>query len=266
MARQVELYKIPESFEVASVLGDEVLEAYNESVKQQYNSEKARQTLSKFGASKGELIGSSPFMNVQLIKSLPQKVRLATSSYLEEALSFDCYFLRDNYYDVGLVLASEGDFYTPNDLLARRLAEQLKKRGIKLGGGKLIHSSNLQIQEEPNSAYGLVFDLNDNTTIFSIQDLRDLEWIHSRNYGLSRVGLNRFGDWDFNDEDLGLSLAGGRVVIVKIASGSCSRKEPSIKLPYNQREIDKEIKKLSRLELELAESRKFLESLRKNKT
>ena len=69
MAREVVLYEIPKTLEVARVLDDSVLEKYNDSVKSAYSSERAREVLSRFGKYNGELTGSNPFMLVHLQNS-----------------------------------------------------------------------------------------------------------------------------------------------------------------------------------------------------
>jgi len=219
MTRQVELYKIPEKLEIVMILDDSILESYNESIKN-YNSEKARRTLSKFDKSEGELIGSSPFMNVQLIKSLPQGVRLATRSDLEKTLSFKPDFLIGNYYDFGLALLRDGDSYKPNDLLSKTLTKQLKEREIKLEKGKLIPFSCLQLVENSDSHHGLVFELNDNVTKESIQNIRDFKWDYARGNGLFRAFLDGYGGWNRINKVLGGSHADGRVVVVKTAEGN----------------------------------------------
>ncbi len=211
--KQVPLYKIPERREVARVLDDSVLSAYNDSI-QLYN-ERARQNLSKFGSANGQLTGSSPLMLLQLANSglFPTEARLATRKDLETAISFDGSFLRGNYVDFGLSLRTAGDSYEPNDLLAKRLAEQLKQKGIELGSGKLIPIKALRLKEEPNSGYGLVFDLNELATKETIADLDAFKWDYKRE-GLSCAYLYRGRGWSSYDRSLADSSGSGRVVLV----------------------------------------------------
>lgn len=204
---------MPERLGVARVLDDSVLSAYNDSI--QHYSEIARKNLRKFNGANGELAGSSPFMLVQLENSglLPTETRLATKEDLETAISLDNSFLKRNYVDFGLALRTAGDFYEPNDLLARRLAEQLKQRGIGLGNGKLIPINALRLQEDSNSGYGLFFDLNEQATKEAIQDLDAFKWDYRRG-GLSCASLYWRRDWISGLGFLDASLGFGRVVVV----------------------------------------------------
>ncbi|MEK6843853.1 MAG: hypothetical protein AABX83_00330 [Nanoarchaeota archaeon] len=192
---------------ILRILDDSILEAYNESI-QGYN-EKARDSLGKFSKSDGELTGSSPLMLIQLANSglLPEGTRLAKREDLENAISQDSDFLRGHYTDFGLALKTAGDSYAPNDLLAKRLAEQFKQRNIKLGEGKLIYFDSLYLIEDENSAYGLIPSLKDGAES-SILDLDDFRWNYTRDEGLACADLVRDRYWDSNFEHVADS--GGR--------------------------------------------------------
>jgi len=212
MAREAALYD-SKSLEVARVLDNSLLAEYIDSVKSSYNSKKARQVLGKFSTGEGETIGSSPFMLVHLQNSgLLSGRRIATRQDLETALRSRPDFLSENSADCGLSLITAGDSYLPNDLLAKNLSEQLKQRAIKLRKGKLIPISALRLREDSNSAYGLVFDLNED--VKKLEDLSQFEWNCQRNEGLSRAGLSRFRYWNSFVGNLGDSVASGRVVVI----------------------------------------------------
>src|SRR3989344_292934 len=104
MAKQVALYKIPESFDVARILDESVLPAYTDSI-QRYG-EVARKTLGKFNSHDGELTGSNSPMLVELANSglLPVGSRLAERADSEKAISYEPSFGQGNYFDVGLAL------------------------------------------------------------------------------------------------------------------------------------------------------------------
>lgn len=240
MAREVALYEIPKTLEVAKVLDDSVLERYNTSVKSAYNSDRARKVLSKFGRENGELTGSNIFMLVHLQNSGLLNERIATRRDLETALRLSPDIFRGNYINFGLALMTEGDSYRCNDLLAKTLAKQLKNRGINLG--KLIPISALRNEESPDSAYGLVFKLKDDVT--ELEDLSDSKWECQREQGIARACLGWVGYWDFKDIDLADSGGYGRVVIV---SGEASAENfLDAKLTELQNQRDSEIAAISR--------------------
>ncbi len=99
MTREVALYEISQPLETARVLDDALLNEYKESVKSAYNSDKAREVLSRFRKSNGELAGSSPFMLVHLQNSGLLHERIATRQDLETASKFG-FNLSGNYIDI----------------------------------------------------------------------------------------------------------------------------------------------------------------------
>ena len=216
MARQISLYEIPKILETAEVLDSSKLNEYNESVKSNYNSKKARDVLTQFGEYEKELAGSNPFMLVHLENSglLPQGARLAERTDLEKAISSDNTFLKENYVDIGLAIKTESDSYQPNDLIARKLAGQLKQRGIQLADGKLVSYNLLSLEEDDNSQYGLVFVLKQDANKDSILCINDFNWDYSREEGISRAYLNADRDWVSRYRDLADSNGTGRVVSI----------------------------------------------------
>ena len=212
MAREAALYEIPKVLEKARVLDDSVLARYNESVKSAYNSDKAREVLSKFGKQGGELTDSNPFMLVALQNSgLLDGARIATRQDLETASRISPHIFSGNYIDFGLSLRTPRDSYRPNDLLAETLGKELKQRRIKLGKGKLIPISALRLREDADSSYGLLFDLKDGA---EVEDLSKQRWNYVKEEGLVGAYLVRGGDWYSNDRYLDSSSGNGRVVIV----------------------------------------------------
>jgi len=212
MAKQVVLQRNP--VQVASVLDDSVLEAYNDSI-QRY-SERTKQVLGKFGSQGVELTGSSPFMLVHLASSglLPEDARLAERADLEIATIKDDKFVRGNYVISGLALRTAGDLCSENDLPAKVLAGDLEKRGIELGKGKLIPFGVLRLREDENSVYGAVFELNDGADKDNVLDLGQFKWNYKRDDGLSCAGLDRGRGWDSCGRGLAGSGGVGRVVVV----------------------------------------------------
>jgi len=214
MAKEVNLYKIPEILEKAKILDDSVLDAYNDSI-QSFNP-KARETLGKFRKSNGDLTNSNPFMLIHLQNAglLPQGARLAIQNNLEMGISNDNTFLSGNYTDFGYVLRTDGDSYKPNDLLAKRLTTQLKNKGIKLGEGVLIPFLTLGNENNVDSEYGLIHNLNERATKETIRDVNEFKWNYTKKDGLVRAHLCRNWGWGSVNGDLAYSDDSGRVVIV----------------------------------------------------
>mgnify|MGYP001561558439 CR=1 FL=1 len=232
------LYEIPEKLEEAAILDGSILEKYSSSL-EPFN-EKAKEVLSKFKVINGELANSSPLMLVRLQNSgaLPERTRLATRKDLEKAISIrgNEEFLRGNYVDFGFALRTAGDSYSPNDQLAKSLAEQLKKRGIALNEGVLIPISVLRDKDDASSFYGVTLDLNDGATRETVRDLREFRWNYSRNEGLVCAGFGGGRCWSSYDEHLGYSLDYGRVVVVRSAQG-VSKKISGNEFNDYQREV-----------------------------
>ena len=176
-----------------------ILNDYKNSIKF-YKSERARETLDNLKVIEGKLAGSSPFIQIHLINSglIKSGTGLPRLEDLEKVIGLDNTFLTSSstdsglsYTDFGLVLRSRRDYSHPkNNLLAKRLYDQLENRGIKFGLGKLIYLSALELKEEENSAYGLVFDLKEDLQDY-ILDLHNFGWNYSRNEGLSIACIGR---------------------------------------------------------------------------
>ncbi|HLC62892.1 MAG TPA: hypothetical protein VJJ21_01090 [Candidatus Nanoarchaeia archaeon] len=227
MTKQVFLYRMPElpqlpelqeppkEIQRVAILNHSSLPAYLDSI-QHYNPT-ARETLGKFGSQDGDLAGSNPFRLVHLANSglLPSGERLAERPDLETAISYEPSFGKGNYIDCGLALVTGRDSYKPNNLLARKLAEQFKKRSIPLEAGKLLPFFILENEEDKDSAYGLSFRLKDDTSKESIRDLSDFKWDYGpRSEGLARACLNRVRGWFSSSNVLENSNSDGRVVVV----------------------------------------------------
>ena len=219
--------------EIVEVQPASVMEQYIESAKA-YNSEKARETLGvgndRVSVTRDEFAGSSPFINILLANLdsdnpgvFPNKQTPVTRDVLERATFYDPAFLKGHFSDFGLALVTPTDTYKPNNLLAKRLAEQLEKRKIELGTGKLIHFNAFSKPiEHDNSAYGLVLDLKDDFSKDNlldsglIRDLSGFSWDYNRGEGLSRAYFYYDRDWSCNDRVLDYSDSNGRVVGVGV--------------------------------------------------
>ena len=143
----------------ATTLDSEILSAYNEGLAS-YN-ERARNTLNIFSDRKGDLAGSNCFAPIALRKYLPKGTRLATMADLGRATEINPKFLSGFFSDTGLTLKTAGDSYEQNDSLAKGLAKQLGKRNINLKTPKVIYFDALDLKEDKDSAYGLVYVLNE---------------------------------------------------------------------------------------------------------
>ncbi len=255
--REVRIYDTTELRERAKVLDDSVLSAYDWSVNSKYNSEIARQTLSKFGSANGELIGSNiPLIHLQE-SGLLGNSRLVTRQNLEEALKYRLN-LSGNYVHFGVALRGDNVSYAPNKTSAKNLVAQLKQRCIKLGRGVLIPLSALTQKEDSNSGYGLTLHLNDRASSEIIQNFEDFTWNWTTSEGIARAFLSRFGVWCSNFGDMTSSNDGGRVVVVYKEGASqnflveLDKKEAEARKAYlnilgqKKRAIDLEIKRLNK--------------------
>jgi len=217
------VYSMSSELKFREILDDSRLGEYQDSIKSY--GEKARQTLGKFTRNdKGELRGSNPFMVVDMAQKglLPEGIdSIATRLDLEEGLRYateqeNPNFLRGTYNDFGLALRLNQDSTPKNEYLAKRLGEQLKQKEIPLGTGKLIQIPYLSINEDPESSYGISFDLNDLATKETILDLDSLSWDWPLDNGLARAYLNDAQYWCSDGEYLGVSDALGAVVGVGV--------------------------------------------------
>jgi hypothetical protein len=197
--------------ESATILDDSVIDAYKESFG--IFNPTLREYLEKCWKSENQFVGSSPFIQVHLLNSgiLPGDSRLIKRSELEIAILRASNFLSGFFTDCGLALRTERDIsFKENDLLAKTLAEDLRRRGINLKNGKLIPFEVLSLEENTESAYGAVFRLNERANIDNILDLSNFRWTSTRKSGLARA----FDFWCSNFVYLGNSYASGRIVVV----------------------------------------------------
>ncbi|MBT3691414.1 hypothetical protein HOD75_00180 [archaeon] len=131
-----------------------------------------------------------------------------------------------------VILRSAGDSYTPNDYLAKSLADKLKLRNFK----NPFIIKGLTIQPDEDSQYGLILQPTDNTEVIEVPDFHhknnqkrfsrinsdySIEFdeeaertFYTRNQGLSRLCLDRYLDLVSNGEYLSGSDSDGRVVVV----------------------------------------------------
>lgn len=202
-----------------------ILNDYKESIKS-YNSQKSKETLDNLKVAEGKISGSSPFIQVHLINSglIENGNRLPTIEDFESTLRIDNSFLIKDflisnsgcaYTDFGLALRSQRDSYhKQNDILSRRLFGQLVKRGVDIGVGKLIPLNALELKEDENSVYGLVFNLREDAEEY-VSDLQDFKWDYYRNEGLSIACIGGRGWTSCIGEILDRSNGNGRIFVVK---------------------------------------------------
>ena len=217
-------------------MDSEILGAYKEGIAH-YN-QKARRVLDIFKDKNGELVGSNCFAPIVLAKYLPKGTRIATMADLGIATEINPKFLEGFFSDTGLTLRTAVGSMMENNSLARTLAEQLKKRNISLKTPKVIYFDALDLKEDKNSAYGLIYVLNERAkfgeNIINAPELiRDYKFTKIDDKGIpiedengSRIcytgqgGLSAFysnvdSNVSSNDWNLAYSDDSGRVVIVK---------------------------------------------------
>lgn len=146
---------LPEAY----TLDSEILGAYREKIK--HYGRIAFDSLNIFKDKKGDLSESNCFAPLKLREVLPEGVRLATMADLGRATKINPDFLKGFESDTGLVLRTAGDSHEENNLLAKDLAKQLKKREITLASPKIIYFDALDLKSDLNSDYGLAYELNE---------------------------------------------------------------------------------------------------------
>jgi len=208
MANQVVIYRKIET------LDDSQLQVYQDSLKD--FDEEVAQRLRGLKGVNGFLSYSTPFRLVHLLNSglLPAGTRLAERHDLEVAIAEDHKFVAGNWVEFGIALKTPGDSYEPNNVPARVLAKELKKRGIPLGSGKLIPYNVLRNIKNQDSHYGMVLSLSDQLENSSVRDLDEFRWNYTRDEGMARACLGRGRIWDYNDRNLDYSYGNARVVVV----------------------------------------------------
>jgi hypothetical protein len=209
------------------------LAGYKEFVRSKFNSQTARDNLLIYGTNRTEVTGSSILANTTLANMtdepgmLPNGYKPGTREDMEFMLSKDPDYFNGIYLDFGPALITPYDNWEPNgrkpnDAIAKDLAEQLKKREIKLPETGLIIPQTLfgLPREDSNSFYGLmpvIAEFTSSETREEIKNIDDYTW--NPNWiitdGLARAYLNG-KVWGRDGGDLGFSGSGGRVVIKKI--------------------------------------------------
>lgn len=236
------LMEVPQDIPRAGFLrrdfGKAFLEEYQGRVKADY---KGNSVLNVLSFREGVVTGSNSFSVVLANKILRQeRLRTATQADLEKALKFGVLPLRETYEDTGLLLRSEEEMnYLRNTPLAKDLAEQVKKRGIKFDSENpvMIPLKELELENADNY-HGLIFRLREDAKIyespilnkrtgnFSSEDIDEKtglptklgegnRTLHTRSTGLSRLILGRGSRVDSDDMNLAYSSDDGRIVVVK---------------------------------------------------
>ena len=222
-----ETFKFPELYKLSGKEAEERLKEYSKKIK--HYDKRARGILDIFSLRNNELCGSNPFANVLLASE-----DIALPSELEQAVRINPDYFSNTYEDIALILRTAGDSYQDNDYVAKHLAEQLKKRKVKLPAR--ISLRGLSLKKDNNSAYGLVFKLEENTEILHVPDFTHRNngkrffktdergipifekegdrYFHTRKDGLSRLYLGGGLYLGSYGESLADSSVGGRVVIV----------------------------------------------------
>ncbi|MDD5649903.1 MAG: hypothetical protein PHF86_05700 [Candidatus Nanoarchaeia archaeon] len=221
---------------------EQFLEEYNRINQTEYGSNPYLNVL-KFRDNIDNIIkGSNPFAIVLANQILSQEgLRVARQSDLEKLIKIDPNYLKGTYEDTGLVLRNKQD---PDSYLAQDLIKQLKLRDRKLKLPIMIPLTELILQKDQNSIYGLSFKLkesadviyssilNEENSKFSSEDINEKTGLpnklgngnrnfYTRNSGLSGLFLYRGLDLNSYDVGLGYSNLDGRVVVV---SGEATQK------------------------------------------
>ena len=193
---------------------------------------------------------------------LPEGIRTATLSDLGQIVETDKDYLRGVYVDApAVVLRSAGDYYQPNDFLAKDLAKQIKRKTFP----NPVIVTGLKVEKSKDSAYGLRFRKTNQTEVVDASELHNLNdgrrftktderglpifdengsrVLYTRNNGLSRLYLS----WGSGLHSCGRGLAGsdsgGRVVVVSNKATSQNLDNYVAKLKAEQERQAAEIQK-----------------------
>src|SRR3989344_5668972 len=217
-------------------LSSKYLPQYQERIK--LFNERARKSLDIFPDKNGILVGSNCFAPLVLREFLPKNSKLATMYDLEKLGGENPEIFKGFYIDTGLFLRTPGDSYKPNDLLAKDLAEQLKHKGITLETPKIIYFDALDLDENLEFEYGLVYKLNGRANLgkniidspeltndfmfmtinekgIPVKDENGSRKIYTRSDGLSRFYLDRISGVGSDGRDLAYSVGDGQVVVIE---------------------------------------------------
>ncbi|MFH1585319.1 MAG: hypothetical protein ABIB79_00950 [archaeon] len=229
------LVEIPSNIPLMGFLGGGQGNEINEAIKKDYKGFYALQ-IAKYSDS--VIKSSNPFYVVAVQNRLPSGVDVATQADLEKALRCGSMDFRGTYEDTELVLRTNDD---PNSYLADNLMNQVKQRGKKKMP-IMIPLRGLELEKDTNSPYGLTFKLKENAELiysptlnkdngyFLSTDINEKtglpkklgkgeRYLYTRNKGLSRLYLNRSLNLYSRNDDLAISNAVGRVVLVSTAEG-----------------------------------------------
>ncbi|HUW43601.1 MAG TPA: hypothetical protein VMV95_01395 [Bacillota bacterium] len=215
--------------------GKAFLEEYKGRVKSNYDKNSNLNVLGYDDVVKG----SNPFAVVLANQILREEnLRTATQADLEKALKIGRDFQR-TYQDTGLVLRNKKDRdYSKNNPLAKDLAKQLKKRGIRfsLKTPVMIPLIGFELEKADND-YGLTFKLREDAEIYEAPILSKPGKFNSKDidektglpkkisdfgdrplyawwFGLSRLDLSSSWFWVSGVKSLGVSYDVGRIVVV----------------------------------------------------
>lgn len=234
------LIEIPKNIPIANYARDDfgqaILAEYNERVARGYNRNLALRVLSY---KNGVVQGSNPFAVVLMNTIVADAgIHVATPTDIETILARNAVSLAGQYVDMGLVLRSRAD---PNTYIANNLADQVEKRGKKVGKTPHVLPLNgLELVNDSSSPHGLAFNVMEAAQIveapqligrnngkrFSETDETGLpskfasdgtRTLYTRDGGLSRLYLDRDAlvDSSGGGGNLANSYDSGRVVLVR---------------------------------------------------
>ncbi len=146
------------------ILGSDVLKIYNNKIIS-YGL-KARRSLNVLFSFQGHLAGGNYFTPLVLRDCIPRRSRLADMIDFRENIGDFPNFLSGFDVNSGIILAGNEDSFYKNDLLAEYLANQLNCIGAKVDDNPfLIYFDALDLKEDEDSEYGLVYVLNERARI-----------------------------------------------------------------------------------------------------
>jgi hypothetical protein len=229
--KQIEIYETsPTRLGTLSFQDTSIMSAYAEAVKKfiqdalytlRYDQswlETITTNLTQFDTNdKGELTGSSPFMNTLLQTVFPEgKRNLITGKELlrvyESTTDTDNFPFAGRYVDFGLALRTPSDSkYPKNDAIAQQLAKDVEDRNIALGEGIVPDFYMMDLEPSKDSPYGAVFRLNDFVSQEGPNPIGMFQWKYELSKRVARAYLDEH-EWNSRLGHLSYSDAEGRVV------------------------------------------------------
>jgi hypothetical protein len=166
---------------LTGVVGQEILNEYNNLIKSEYNTKKAQESLGYFSEPNnlndyplkykdGVVIGSNPFEAVLINQVLERRgLRIANVTDIDTLVQTNPSYLEGYYVDAALI---SGSYCTPRRTIEKDLAQQISERGeFDLPVVIPLTELYLELDNTPENEFGLLFKLKEDAQIISAPQL-----------------------------------------------------------------------------------------------